>query len=365
MCVIVHQPTGQHLDKDTASRLWGTNPDGGGFAFVDDNATLQVVKTMQFGQFWREFETARSSHRGRDFLLHMRIATHGSVDINNVHPFQVDEHTVMAHNGIIHGVADKLSKKDARSDTLYFVEEVLPRLPETWLDDEYLSDMVTEWIGWSKLMFLTTNPKLNRQVYRLGDWKEWNGLPMSNTNGLSVVKKAVTYTERFSETRSYPGLPKPDTTEEPARNSYYETSSEWEDWLAYKQMSFGDEPVETLDDGELDILLEAIKEERKGMYVNHPIVVIDGEKPLIECGQCMAEIDLNTAECMCWDSVCQQCWQFMALCRSAGPCSQAGMIEFDSLTDRGKEFVHDGGMEQFNTSEDDRKIMEKALSKGA
>ena len=65
MCVIIHQPRGTHLDKERAHRLWQRNPDGGGFAFVDNTGTIQIKKAMSFTAFWRKFETARSAYPGR------------------------------------------------------------------------------------------------------------------------------------------------------------------------------------------------------------------------------------------------------------------------------------------------------------
>ncbi len=187
MCVIVHQPRGAHLEKDRARRLWLKNSDGGGFSFIDNTGTIQTERYMGFNEYWKAFETARSQFPHRDYLLHMRIATHGKINLSNVHPFHVDEHTVMAHNGIIHSVpvCDK-----GRSDTRVFIEEVLPRLPETWLDDEYLVDMVDGWIGWSKLMFLTTNPKLSENVYILGKKSgvERDGMWFSNSSGVDEQK---------------------------------------------------------------------------------------------------------------------------------------------------------------------------------
>jgi glutamine amidotransferase len=189
MCVIIHQPEGTHLEKERAERLWKKNPDGGGFAFVGDDGKISGFKSMDFDPFWKAFETSRSQFPNRDYILHMRIATHGTVDISNVHPFLVDEHTIMAHNGIIHGVGDD----PLLSDTRVFVRDVLPELPETWLDSLYLTDMVEEWIGWSKLAFLTTNPNLKQQVYLLNEKSGTyaDGMWFSNSSGVhkyEVVK---------------------------------------------------------------------------------------------------------------------------------------------------------------------------------
>lgn len=186
MCVIVTQPKGTYLEKELAQKLWSINKDGGGFAYITEHSTVEVEKYMKFNEFWTRFEQVRSRNRGTDFLVHMRIATHGRVDITNVHPFRVDEHTVMAHNGIIKGVPDH----NEMSDTRVFIEEVLPELPETWLDSPYLVQMVEDWIGWSKLTFLTTNPKLKKGLYILNEQSgtTHDGMWFSNSNGLPLKK---------------------------------------------------------------------------------------------------------------------------------------------------------------------------------
>lgn len=182
MCVIVAQPKGTTLQDDRLSRLWDRNKDGGGFAYIDSDDQLQVVKSMDKDEYIHKFKSARGRNPESDFLLHMRIATHGSVNLDNVHPFRVDEHTVMAHNGIIKiesakakswkpTEGQKLPKYGDdpwdRSDTRIFVEEMLPELPENWLDNPMLVQMVEDFIGGSKLMFVTTNPKLQQSLYIL------------------------------------------------------------------------------------------------------------------------------------------------------------------------------------------------------
>ena len=65
MCVIIHQPKGTHLDKERAQRLWIRNPDGGGFAFVNDFGAIETFKFMEFQEFWPVFEATRSdTHTG-------------------------------------------------------------------------------------------------------------------------------------------------------------------------------------------------------------------------------------------------------------------------------------------------------------
>jgi glutamine amidotransferase len=185
MCVIVHQPRNAHLSKKRAKRLWKVNEDGGGFAFIDNSGTIQVEKSLDFKTFWNQFEAARSEFPKRDYMLHMRIATHGTISLENVHPFQVNEHTWMAHNGVIRAVPDY---EDGRSDTRVFVDEVIPQLPDNWLDSPYMVSMVKSWIGWSKLMFLTTDSALSENVYIIGKKAGTQRDNMWFSNGSGVDK---------------------------------------------------------------------------------------------------------------------------------------------------------------------------------
>ena len=318
MCVIVHQDSAANISKDFARELWKINPDGGGFAYLDDDKTLQMQKHMDFPTFWSNFETARSTHPRRDFMMHMRIATHGSIDITNVHPFQLDAYTIMAHNGIIHEIADELDldETDDRTDTEVFVREVLSLLPRGWLDNRHIRKMVEEYVGWSRLMFLTNDPMLEHTVYKLGDW-DWDmGVHLSNDNHLEVNETQMTGWEAVN------------------MGSSAETSEQWDAWRQYQEGKqartvYGDnwEP-----EWELEQLLDALKAERMTMYISHPLILV-GDDPLqIECSGCLEEVDVDTAECSCWDMACLACNRYIAYCAMGADCGVEAMVDVDNLT---------------------------------
>lgn len=317
MCVIIHQPEGSHLSKERAERLWKKNPDGGGFVFLDNGGKFGGWKTMEFQEFWKLFEQTRSQFPGRDFMLHMRIATHGTVNLDNVHPFRVDEHTMMAHNGIIHGVPDDPTNQ--LSDTRIFIRDVLPRLPETWLDDEYLTDMVQEWIGWSKLMFLTNNPKLEKKVYILNEEKGTNADGMWFSNGAGVYKTVVTTAKG-----SYHRRPDHSKTGGKYQNNL---GWEWDDdnvaWptpgdpVVPSEASLYRIPLptpkatENLD--EKKVILELLREVRESEGLDKRITY-NKEEGTYGCWGCDEEVDVKTGECECWDKVCTDCFNVAALC---------------------------------------------------
>lgn len=98
------------------------NDDGHGFAIASKSLGIEIYKSMDYDMFALHLAEARERH-GHDslVLVHARFATHGTTDEYNVHPFWVDEDTVMAHNGILPNEWHP-AVGDKRSDTRVFVD---------------------------------------------------------------------------------------------------------------------------------------------------------------------------------------------------------------------------------------------------
>ena len=355
MCVIIVQPRGSHLTKIRAERLWKVNPDGGGFAYVDDDNEIQIWKSMSFTGFWNEFQNVRKNLEPRDFLLHMRIATHGSINIANVHPFKVDENNVMAHNGVINKVKEDPYKK--KSDTVMFIEEILPQLPEQWLDSELFSDMVGDWLGWSKLAFLTTDPDLSFRYYIINE-RNGNWIDQMWFSSLTGVREPSTWEKERDKTnkerlakanaaaKKYREENKGTTTGETAEeiaerllagkprtvlpgnfisNGKSEATladewTEWEDEMTLEEYANLAIPLGTSDDNLEDFLgtdeaayfLELLTEEREihGLTMH---IEWDNEGG-ISCYGCDEEVNLEDGTCQCWDKFCTSCEHIAGLC---------------------------------------------------
>lgn len=173
MCIAIYHDAGYCLDEAHFKNSWDNNPDGGGFSYIDGTGQLQVFKTMTYQKMFETYYDAVTNNPESPFSVHFRIATHGSVNIDNCHPFRYGDKYTLIHNGIIPVLMDK---KDKRSDTRVFVEEYMSRMPKGWLDDDYLFNMTEEFIGNSKLVILTTDPKADAYAYILnesqGDWNK-------------------------------------------------------------------------------------------------------------------------------------------------------------------------------------------------
>ena len=358
MCVIIHQPKGTHLEKERAKRLWAYNPDGGGFAYITDDEEIQVEKFMEFNDFWTGFEQARSANADRDYILHMRIGTHGTTDLNNVHPFVVDRHTVMAHNGIIHGVPEY---NDGRSDTAVFVDEVLSELPIAWLDSYYINEMLGGWIDWSRLVFLTNDPELVKNVYILNKEKGHTveGMWFSNMTAVHKPWPKQTHTSSASAKWDRKGHMKdgvwypPEPQTYPGKGEAYNKSAINLARLRSAQKEHGIlHPGETGGTGTLKAIVDMDSEEftawladrygedsweyRRGVAeigkeiesIDHEILQSVRESSKLEmpflynpvtdtweCLGCDEEMDQLTGECECWIKICIDCEEFAAQCK--------------------------------------------------
>jgi glutamine amidotransferase len=331
MCVIIVQPKEAKLKKDRAKRLWDKNPEGGGFAYINDDGEVVTEKFMKFKDFWSKFTNIRSSLEDRDYLLHMRIATHGTVDLDNVHPFQVDEHTVVAHNGIIRGVPDY---KDGRSDTRVFIDEVLPGMPEDWLDNPYLFDMVQEWIGWSKLAFLTTNPALKKDFYILNERKGTYKDKMWFSNNIGLDKSKYSGKDGFAQGKQYGfrgGKPyKQDVVVGGKRYGEREPfSAQTQGKVAQNRSMYTQNLQNYWETSEGWVNLEHLREERRENEMKalesirrHLGFVKDLDfnpvTKIVFCYGCDDEVDRNDGTCSCFIKICQHCEVFAGDCVCVG-----------------------------------------------
>ena len=327
MCVICHVPKTETLDDSRLARLWSRNPDGGGLAYISRRGNLVVEKSMNADQFKEQVKRVQSFRHRSDLLLHMRIATHGSVSLPNVHPFRVNEpqgrdDLVMAHNGIISKTTPKkvYSKKekksvpvDDRSDTRVFIEEVVNELPLNWLDNPAIVRMVSDFVGGSKLMFLSTRPELSKPVYIINKSAGTNRGDMwfSNSHGVDAPKSVVgttpgagyaTYWDRYESDWTPSRSIQPDTYVTRMQKNYWEnTRRRWEGWLG---RATDDQVTQMVDE------FNAIMKDRY-FFSDQTRDAFEWTGRDWECLSCYSTIDLDMktgwAECRCFDRECMVC----------------------------------------------------------
>lgn len=169
MCVIVVKPAGKSLPTKTdLKRMFNINHDGCGFA--TPSATYH---TMDFEDFYAHLKKVAKKE---PCIIHFRWATHGSVKVQNTHPFyDKATDTYFAHNGIL-GVEPKGDKTDSETA---FRKYLVPAIKKGGFDGDDLRYAVYNIIGGSKFAFLHGN-----KLKLFGSFLEYGGCLYSNLRHL-------------------------------------------------------------------------------------------------------------------------------------------------------------------------------------
>lgn len=194
MCVAIVKPADKIITEETLRLCFKQNPDGCGFAYVNLDGNIIIYKSMDFDPFYAEYQAAIAACPQSPFLIHFRIKTHGTKDIFNCHPFQINEDMVFIHNGVINAAPACPDKR--KSDTQMFNETVLQSLPEGWFDCAGIHTLIEKYIDYSKLAVLHRRNGGEIRLYNeeKGSWED--GVWFSNTlwkprQTYHVVKKAT------------------------------------------------------------------------------------------------------------------------------------------------------------------------------
>lgn len=118
MCIAIVKPEGKTVPRNHLSASFCSNPDGAGMAYPD-NGKMKIVKGyFDFESFYADYLDIERT--GVPMLIHFRISTAGLINDENCHPFRINKHLALIHNGILnHRSTDK------SSDTRLWVQDVI------------------------------------------------------------------------------------------------------------------------------------------------------------------------------------------------------------------------------------------------
>lgn len=140
------------------------NPDGFGWSIMTPDMII-TDWSMNAKEAIDDFLQTRADFPDMAAMFHARIATHGTVNIHNCHPFKVEnELTYMGHNGIL-----PIQSDGVRSDTKILAEDWLPEFGIEMLDDEDFVQELEHFARGSKLVFLSLDPRLSKYAYIINE----------------------------------------------------------------------------------------------------------------------------------------------------------------------------------------------------
>jgi len=159
MCILTYIPAGVPVPWDGIFNGACTNPDGHGWA-VAKGDELVIGKSMDMFTAAEQYEEAIKALPGAVSIFHSRIATAGTVNEFNVHPFYVGgrDDTIVAHNGILPArwQPDRADTTH-RSDTRIFADQGLGFVDNTrGVPSRRMGQAIGQAIGsYNKLVFLS------------------------------------------------------------------------------------------------------------------------------------------------------------------------------------------------------------------
>lgn len=155
--------------------VYSANPDGLGVMY-SDGRKLHVWKVLPESEVEaRQFIEALPDS-DQMIACHWRMKTHGLIDMENCHPYRVNNDTWLAHNGILHtgNAADP-----EKSDTWHFIENYLSTLPTDALHDTKFLALLGEFIKNNRFAIMSADGRLS--VVNREQGIETHGIWFSNT----------------------------------------------------------------------------------------------------------------------------------------------------------------------------------------
>jgi len=143
MCILINHPANTNFSDELLADFYDYNSDGFG-AMYAEAGKLVIIKTLGKPDEIEALYKKELAHR--DCIIHYRMKTHGDIDLDNCHPYRINDDIWMAHNGIL-TMGNPIDK--SKSDTWHFIEYIIrPALaadPDLIFDldyQEYLEQMI-------------------------------------------------------------------------------------------------------------------------------------------------------------------------------------------------------------------------------
>jgi hypothetical protein len=194
MCLLVTQTKSSPiLSNEWLEDFYAYNSDGIGVMW-SNHGDLVIKKVLpksadDFIHFYH------SEIAGKDCAFHLRMRTHGDIDLTNCHPYEVltrSEHGIdlwLMHNGIL-STGNKAD--ESKSDTWHYINDYLRPMLSANPDFAFhpsFAEIVGEHIGSSNKFVLMDNEG-RQAVINQNAGVYWAGLWLSNTYAWTASKNA-------------------------------------------------------------------------------------------------------------------------------------------------------------------------------
>lgn len=188
MCLLFVKPaSADHLTEAQVADFFTRNSDGYGAMYAKDGV-LYTSKALGTKAEWVKFYMDHQA-MGIDMAFHLRMKTHGAIDLENCHPYPVynfdgvptaDIAVAMMHNGVL---STGNSADHTKSDTWHYVRDYIHALthgnPSVIFNPKF-AEVISKHIGGGN-KFVLMDSSGNTQIINKSSGIEWNGIWFSNT----------------------------------------------------------------------------------------------------------------------------------------------------------------------------------------
>jgi len=189
MCLLFTRTAGvsEQLSDDWLKDFYSHNKDGFGVMYAEDGI-LWTQKGIGTVEDWIKFYR---KHEHRTAAFHLRMRTHGHIDLTNCHPYEVygdgsKMPVYLMHNGILH---TGNHRDNSKSDTWHFIRDyVIPLTkdqPKVIFTPEF-EKVIGKFIGNNR--FAMMNQKGEMVIVNKDQGVEWKGMWLSNTYAWDYYK---------------------------------------------------------------------------------------------------------------------------------------------------------------------------------
>ena len=245
MCLLVVQPaTAPTLTQAWLEDFYASNSDGVGIMrAVDGELLIEKILPANAQEF---VDFYRNHIDGHDCAFHLRMKTHGNIDMENCHPYEVfnkAEHGLdvwLMHNGVL---STGNAADTTKSDTWHYIRDFLRPMLANNIDFAFtdaFADIIGDHIGASnKFVLMDSTGRI--QTVNQDSGVFWGGRWLSNTYAWSSpLNVSKTYKDDYNialdEVESAPYKATYTKTNYKKWSSGYMTGYSYEDdWYDYNQ----------------------------------------------------------------------------------------------------------------------------------
>lgn len=225
MCIGILKTKNGKISKEKLKKAYNANPDGCGLLSIvsknnsiyDDGFLVYRKGVYDWNRFEEEYNLFRYDG---ELIIHFRTASAAGIGYEFCHPHFVNDGLAFVHNGNFFEFSSyfKGRKKDNKTDTIRFNEEILQKLPDNFLDNKEILSVLELYCknNLSKMILMNNEGRTLIINEDAGEWIDgcwYSNKGMNNYSGYGYSgayyyhqndirhKGGLTTVQMFSESR--------------------------------------------------------------------------------------------------------------------------------------------------------------------